>query len=148
MLAADFGDIDPIAFKEKLATAKQKIEQAEAALFKARESAGLDEERLTLPDRWSEMTVAERRRARQSFDVVAYVDRGRQPVDQRVTIEMRAAPIGDGWEPDVKYTWPSIEPEKIAAWDAKYADGKFVIKPVALSEEDEAAADKLFTVAA
>jgi hypothetical protein len=99
------------------------------------------------------MTVPERRRALQAFEVVAYVERGRQPVDERVTIELRGSPTGDGWEPDVEYTLPSDHElaeqiaaefaaaglnisdvaERIAAWTAKHADAKIVIEPIKLA---------------
>ena len=110
------------------------------------------------------MTVPERRRALQAFEVVAYVERGRQPVDERVTIELRGSPTGDGWEPDVEYTLPSDHElaeriaaefaaaglnisdvaERIAAWTAKYADSKIVIEPIKPSDEHKKAAEAIF----
>jgi hypothetical protein len=110
------------------------------------------------------MTVPERRRALQAFGVVASVERGRQPVDERLTIELRGVPVGDGWEPDVDYPLPTRQElveqieaefaaagidagnvsERIAAWEAKYADAKIVIEPLKLSDEDKAAAEAIF----
>ena len=110
------------------------------------------------------MTVPERRRALQAFEVVAYVERGRQPVDERLTIELRGSPVSDGWEPDVEYTVPSDQElaekiaaeyaaaglnipnvaERIAAWKAKYVDAKIVIEPLKLSDEDRATAEAIF----
>ncbi|MDP9344506.1 MAG: hypothetical protein M3P44_02075, partial [Actinomycetota bacterium] len=134
-------------------------------LFEARQTAGLDDQRLTLAQRWATMTVPERRRALQAFEVVAYVGRGRQPLDERVTIELRGAPAGDGWEPDVDYPLPTRQElvatieaefaaagieagnvsERIAAWEAKHADKKITIAPLPpLPPELEAAADKIF----
>jgi hypothetical protein len=95
---------------------------------------------------------------------VAYVERGRQPVDERLTIELRGSPVSDGWEPDVEYTLPSDQElaekiaaeyaaaglnipnvaERIAAWNAKYADTKIVIEPLKPSDEDRATAEAIF----
>jgi hypothetical protein len=91
--AAVAGTVEPDAFGPAIAARKSELEAAETALFTAREAAGLFDERLTLIERWGTMTVSERRRALQSFEVTAYVERGRQPVDERVTIEMRGAPV-------------------------------------------------------
>ena len=144
--------------------AKARREEAEKRLFEARQTAGLDDERLTLAERWGTMSVPERRRALQAFEVVGYVERGRQPVDERVTIELRGSPVGDGWEPDVEYKVPSDQElaeqitaefaaagivipnvaERIAAWKAKYADAKIVIEPLKLSEEDKATEEAIF----
>jgi len=143
---------------------KARREEAEKLLFEARQTAGLDDQRLTLAERWDTMTVPERRRALQAFEVVAYVERGRQPADERVTIELRGSPVANGWEPDVEYTLPSDEElaeritaefaaagivitnvaERIAAWKAKHADAKIVIKPIVLSEEDKATEEAIF----
>ena len=112
------------------------------------------------------MTVPERRRVFQAFEVVAYLERGRQPVDERLTIELRGSPVADGWEPDVEYTLPSDQElaekitaefttagistsvkevaERIAAWKAKYADAKIIIKPIKLSDEDKKTAEAIF----
>jgi hypothetical protein len=100
-----------------------------------------------------------------AFEVVAYLERGRQPLAERLRIELRGAPVGDGWEPDVDYPLPTrpellatIEAEfaaaglnipnvaeRIAAWEAKHADAKITIGPLPpLSPELEAAADKIF----
>jgi hypothetical protein len=81
-----------------------------------------------------------------------------------VTIELRGSPVSDGWEPDVEYTLPSDQElaetitaefaaagistsvkevtERIAAWKAKHADTKIVIKPIKLSEEDKKATEE------
>jgi hypothetical protein len=148
VLAADFADIDPQGFRQKLAESVARVEKAEEALRLAREAAGLDDERLTLADRWGSMTIPERRRALHAFGVVAHVERGsRQSINGRVNIELSADPVGDGWEPDVRYEWPSIDPGRIAAWQARYANAKITISPVVLSDEDEALADKIFGVA-
>ena len=86
-------------------------------------------------------------------------------MDERVTIELCGASVGDGWEPDVDYTLPSDQElaekiaaefaaagvnipkvaERIAAWKAKYADAKIVIKPIKFSEEDKATAEAIFS---
>ena len=111
------------------------------------------------------MTVPERRRALQAFEVVAYVERGGQPVDERMTIELRGSPT----ETAGSRTWttrchpikswpsksrPSTPPpgstsrtwldERIAAWTAKYADTKIVIEPIKLSDKDKNAAEAIF----
>ena len=95
---------------------------------------------------------------------MAYVERGRQPLDERLTIELRGSPASDGWEPDVEYTLPSDQElaetitaefaaaglnipnvaERIAAWKAKHADTKIVIKPIKLTDEDKKAAEAIF----
>ena len=162
--AAVAGTVAPEVVGPAYDAAKARREQAEKRLFEARQTAGLDDERLTLAERWGTMSVPERRRALQAFEVVAYVERGRQPVDERVTIELRGSPAGDGWEPDVEYTLPSDQElaeqitaefaaaglnipnvaERIAAWNAKYADAKIVIEPIKLSDEDKAAAEAIF----
>src|SRR6266852_2275389 len=115
--AAVAGTVAPEVVGPAYDAAKTRREEAEKRLFEARQTAGLDDERLTLAERWGTMTVPERRRALQAFEVVAYVERGRQPVDERLTIHLRGSPVSDGWEPDVEYTLPSDQElaEKIAA---------------------------------
>jgi DNA invertase Pin-like site-specific DNA recombinase len=164
--AAVAGTVAPEVVGPAYDAAKARREQAEKQLFEARQRAGLDDERLTLSERWGTMSVPERRRALQAFEVVAYVKRGRQPVDERLTIELRGSPVGDGWEPDVEYTLPSDRElaeriaaefaaagistsvkevaERIAAWKARYADAKIVIEPLKLTDEDKAAAEAIF----
>jgi len=162
--AALAGTVAPEVVGPAYDAAKARREEAEKLLFEARQTDGLDEERLTLAERWGTLTVPERRRALQAFEVVAYVERGRQPADERVTIELRGSPVADGWEPDVEYTLPSDEElaeritaefaaagivitnvaERIAAWKAKYADVKIVIKPIVLSEEDKVTEEAIF----
>ncbi|MBA3567712.1 MAG: hypothetical protein H0W31_12805 [Actinobacteria bacterium] len=162
--AAVAGTVAPEVVGPAYDAAKARREQAEKRLFEARQTAGLDDERLTLAERWGTMTVPERRRALQAFEVVAYVERGRQPLDERLTIELRGSPVSDGWEPDVEYTLPSDQElaekiaaeyaaaglnipnvaERIAAWKAKYADAKIVIEPLKLSDEDRATAEAIF----
>jgi DNA invertase Pin-like site-specific DNA recombinase len=162
--AAVAGTVAPEVVGPAYDAAKARREQAEKQLFDARQTAGLDDERLTLAERWGTMTIPERRRALQALEVVAYVERGRQPADERVTIELRGSPVSDGWEPDVEYTLPSDQElaekitaefaaaglnipnvaERIAAWKAKYADAKIVIEPIKLSDEDEAAEEAIF----
>ena len=162
--AAVAGTVAPEVVGPAYDAAKARREEAEKRLFEARQTAGLDDERLTLAERWGTMSVPERRRAFQAFEVVAYVERGRQPVDERVTIELRGSPVSDGWEPDVEYTLPSDQElaekiaaeyaaaglnipnvaERIAAWKAKYADAKIVIEPLKLSDADRATADAIF----
>jgi hypothetical protein len=147
--AAEDDDVDPAEFGRAIAAQKVKLAAAEQALFEARERAGLNDERLTLADRWGSMTILERRRALQSFGVEAYVIRGRAPIDERTTIVMRGSPIGDGWEPDderhVIYSW---EDETVAAWNAHFANhpnlDKIVIEPLKLSDEDKAAEEAIF----
>ncbi|MDQ2911308.1 MAG: recombinase family protein [Actinomycetota bacterium] len=166
--AAVAGTVAPEVVGPAYDAAKARREEAEKRLFEARQTAGLDDERLTLAERWGTMTIPERRRALQAFEVVAYIERGRQLVDERVTIELRGSPVSDGWEPDVDYTLPSDQElaeritaefaaagivitnmaERIAAWNAKYADTKVVIRPIKLSEEDKATADAIFGVSA
>jgi hypothetical protein len=162
--AAVAGTVAPEVVGPAYDAAKARREQAETRLFEARQTAGLDDQRLTLAEQWGTMTVPERRRALQAFEVAAYVKRGRQPVDERVTIELRGSPAGDGWEPDVEYTLPSDQElaeqitaefaaaglnipnvaERITAWNAKYADAKVVIEPIKLSPEMEATAEAIF----
>ena len=160
--AAVAGTVAPELVGPAYDAAKARREQAEKLLFEARQTAGLDDERLTLAERWGTMTVAERRRALQAFEVVAYVARGRQPVDERVTIELRGSPVSDGWEPDLEYDDPSGEelarriaavhaintdPDaaaEAAAWEAKYADAKVVIEPLKLSDDDKKAGQAVF----
>jgi len=162
--AALAGTVAPEVVGPAYDAAKARREQAEQRLFEARQTAGLDDQRLTLAERWGTMSVPERRRALQAFEVVAHVERGRQPADERVTIELRGAPVADGWEPDVEHTLPSDQElaekitaefaaaglnipnvaERIAAWKAKYADAKIVIKPITLSEEDKATEEAIF----
>jgi DNA invertase Pin-like site-specific DNA recombinase len=164
--AAVAGTVAPEVVGPAYDAAKARREQAEKRLFEARQTAGLDDERLTLAERWGTMSVPERRRALQAFEVVAYVERGRQPVDERVTIELRGSPVSEGWEPDVEYTLPSDQElaeriaaefaaagistsvnevaARIAAWNAKYADAKIVIEPLKLSDEDKATAEAIF----
>jgi hypothetical protein len=162
--AAVAGTVAPEVVGPAYNAAKARREQAETQLFEARQTAGLDDEKLTLAERWGTMTVPERRRALQAFDLVAYVGRGRQPVDERVTIEFRGTPARDGWEPDVEYTVPSDQElaeritaefaaagititdmaERISAWNAKYADAKIVIKPIEVSPEMKNSADAIF----
>ena len=162
--AAVAGTVAPEVVGPAYDAAKARREQAEQRLFEARQTAGLDDQRLTLAERWGTMSVPERRRALQAFEVVAHVERGRQPADERVTIELRGAPVADGWEPDVEHTLPSDQElaekitaefaaaglnipnvaERIAAWKAKYADAKIVIKPLTLSDEDKKAAEAIF----
>jgi hypothetical protein len=162
--AAVAGTVAPEVVGPAYDAAKARREEAEKRLFEARQTAGFDGERLTLAERWGTMTIPGRRRALQAFEVVAHVERGRQPLDERVTIELRGSPVGDGWEPDVEYTLPSDQElaeritaefataglnipnvaERIAAWKAKYADTKIVIKPIRLSEEDKATEEAIF----
>jgi hypothetical protein len=164
--AAVAGTVAPEVVGPAYDAAKARREEAERRLFEARQTAGLDDERLTLAERWGTMSVPERRRALQAFEVVAYVERGRQSVDERLTIELRGSPVSDGWEPDVEYTLPSDQElaekiaaefaaagistsvkevaERIAAWTAKYADAKIVIEPLKLSDEDRATAEAIF----
>jgi DNA invertase Pin-like site-specific DNA recombinase len=162
--AAVAGTVAPEVVGPAYDAAKARREEAERQLFEARQTAGLEDERLTLAERWGTMSVPERRRVFQAFEVVAYVGRGRQPVDERLTIELRGSPVGDGWEPDVEYTLPSDQElaeqiaaefaaaglnipnvaERIAAWKARYADAKIVIEPLKLSDEDKAAAEAIF----
>jgi hypothetical protein len=162
--AAVAGTVAPEVVGPAYDAAKARREEAEKGLFEARQTAGLDDERLTLAERWGTMTIPERRRALQAFEVVAYVERGRQPVDERLTIQLRGSPVSDGWEPDVEYTLPSDQElaeqitaeyaaaglnipnvaERIAAWKAKYADAKIVIEPLTLSDQDEKAAEAIF----
>jgi DNA invertase Pin-like site-specific DNA recombinase len=162
--AAVAGTVAPEVVGPAYDAAKARREQAETRLFEARQTAGLDDQRLTLAEQWGTMTVPERRRALQAFEVAAYVKRGRQPVDERVTIELRGSPAGDGWEPDVEYTLPSDQElaeqitaefaaaglnipnvaERITVWNAKYADAKVVIEPIKLSPEMEATAEAIF----
>jgi DNA invertase Pin-like site-specific DNA recombinase len=147
--AADADDVDPVEFGRVIAAQKAKLAVAEQALFEARETAGLNDERLTLSERWGSMTIAGRRRALQNFGVEAHVLRGREPIDERTTIVMRGSPIGDGWEPDderhVIYSW---DEETVAAWNAHFANhpnlDKIVIEPLKLSEEDKAAEEAIF----
>ncbi len=162
--AAVAGSVAPEVVGPAYDAAKARREQAEQRLFEARQTAGLDDQRLTLAERWGAMSVPERRRALQAFEVVAQVERGRQPLDERVTIELRGSPTGDGWEPDVEYRLPSdqelaeqIAAEfaaaglnitnvagRIAAWTAKHADTRIVIKPLKLTDEDKKAAEAIF----
>src|SRR5712691_8392328 len=162
--AAVAGSVAPEVVGPAYDAAKARREEAEQRLFEARQTAGLDDQRLTLAQRWPTLTVPERRRALQAFEVVAYVERGRQPVDERVTIELRGSPTGDGWEPDVEYRLPSDQElaeqiaaefaaaglnitnvaERIAAWTAKHADTRIVIKPLKLTDEDKKAAEAIF----
>jgi DNA invertase Pin-like site-specific DNA recombinase len=163
--AALAGTVAPEVVGPAYDAAKARREQAEKRLFEARQSAGLDDERLTLAERWATMTIPQRRRALQAFEVVAYIARGRQPLDERLRIELRGAPVGDGWEPDVDYPLPTRQEllatieaefaaaglnipnvaERIAAWEAKHADTKITIGPLPpLPPELEAAADKIF----
>ncbi|HLG10106.1 MAG TPA: recombinase family protein [Gaiellaceae bacterium] len=164
--AAVAGTVAPEVVGPAYDAAKARREEAEKRLFEARQTAGLDDERLTLAERWGTMSVPERRRALQAFEVAAYVERGRQPLDERVTIELRGSPVSDGWEPDVDYVLPSDQElaekiaaefaaaglstsvkevaERIAAWTAKYADAKIVIEPLKLSDEDRATAEAIF----
>jgi DNA invertase Pin-like site-specific DNA recombinase len=164
--AAVAGTVAPEVVGPAYDAAKARREEAEKRLFEARQTAGLDDERLTLVERWGTLSVPERRRALQAFEVAAYVERGRQPVDERLTIELRGSPVGEGWEPDVEYTVPSdhelaeqitaefaaagistsVEEvaKRIAAWKAKYADAKIVIEPLKLSDEDRATAEAIF----
>jgi DNA invertase Pin-like site-specific DNA recombinase len=162
--AAVAGSVAPEVVGPAYDAAKARREQAEQRLFEARQTAGLDDQRLTLAQRWATLTVPERRRALQAFEVVAYVERGRQPLEERLRIELRGSPVSDGWEPDVEYTVPSDQElaetiraeyaaaglnipkvaERIAAWKAKYADAKIVIEPLPLSAQDKAAAEAIF----
>lgn len=162
--AAVAGTVAPEVVGPAYDAAKARREEAEKRLFEARQTAGLDDERLTLAERWGTMGVPERRRALQAFEVTAYVERGRQPVDERLTIHLRGSPVSDGWEPDVEYTLPSDQElaetiaaeyaaaglnipnvtERIEAWNAKYADAKIVIEPLKLSDEDRATAEAIF----
>ncbi len=162
--AAVAGTVAPEVVGPAYDAAKARREEAEKRLFEARQTAGLEDERLTLAERWGTMSVPERRRVFQAFEVVAYVERGRQPVDERLTIHLRGSPVSDGWEPDVEYTLPSDQElaekiaaeyaaaglnipnvaERIAAWKAKYADAKIVIEPLKLSDEDRATAEAIF----
>jgi len=164
--AAVAGSVAPEVVGPAYDAAKARREQAEQRLFEARQTAGLDDQRLTLAQRWPTLTVPERRRALQAFELVAYVERGRQPLEERLRIELRGSPVSDGWEPDVEYTLPSDQElaetiaaeftvagistsvkevaERIAAWKAKYADAKIVIEPLKLSDEDRATAEAIF----
>jgi len=118
--AAVAGTVAPEVVGPAYDAAKARREDAEQRLFEARQTAGLDDQRLTLAERWGTMSVPERRRALQAFEVVASVERGRQPLDERLTIELRSAPASDGWEPDVEYTLPSDQ-ELAETITAEYA---------------------------
>jgi DNA invertase Pin-like site-specific DNA recombinase len=160
--ARDSGDFNPSDALRGLERARERHGEAEQALWHAREEAGLNDERLSLAQRWGGMTVEERRAALKRFEVKAIVQRGKESVDERVTIELRGSPVGPGWEPDLEYDDPSDEelarriaavhaintdPDAAAvaaAWDAKHADAKIIIKPLVLSEEDKALEEKIF----
>ena len=86
--------------------AKARRAEAEKALEEAIEAAGLNDERLTLAERWPELSVPERRRTLQAFGVEASVQRGREPLAQRVTlliktVRYREAATGGDFEPEV-----------------------------------------------
>jgi DNA invertase Pin-like site-specific DNA recombinase len=163
--AVDSGEFDPADALRGLAAAKQRQADAEQALWQAREEAGLNDERLSLAARWATMNTEERRRTLKRFDVRVLVSPGKQHILERVTLEMRGSPIGDGWEPDVDDPLPSDEElaakiaaefaaagidagnvlERIKAWNANYADARITIGPLPqLSAELEATADKIF----
>jgi DNA invertase Pin-like site-specific DNA recombinase len=160
--ARDSGDFNPSDVLRGLERARERHGEAEQALWHAREEAGLNDERLSLAQRWGGMTVEERRAALKRFEVKAIVQRGKESVDERVTIELRGSPVGPGWEPDLEYDDPSDEelarriaavhaintdPDAAAAaaaWDAKYADARIIIKPLVSSEEDKALEEKIF----
>lgn len=85
------------------AAAKERREAAEEELQAAREAAGLDNERLTLAERWEDMTIPERRRAFQAFGAKVLVQRGREPVAERVFLTFETAGFtARGFEPEVK----------------------------------------------
>ncbi len=80
--------------------------QGYAAAKERREAAGLDEERLTLPERWDQMGVEERRRTMLRFGVTVLVKRGKEPVADRTfltfnTDDYRKAATSGDFEPDV-----------------------------------------------
>src|SRR5207247_1759520 len=81
--AAVAGTVAPEVVGPAYDAAKTRREEAEQLLFEARQSAGLDDQRLTLAERWETMSVAERRRALQAFEGVGHVERGRQPGAER-----------------------------------------------------------------
>jgi hypothetical protein len=102
------GEYDPADALRGLAAAKARHETAKEELAAARNAAGLDDERLTLPERWEGMTIAERRRALQAFGTTAIVRRrkGKESVTDRVFLsfeatQYRVAATGGDWEPDV-----------------------------------------------
>jgi hypothetical protein len=66
--AAVAGTVAPEVVGPAYDAAKARREQAEKGLFEARQTAGLDDERLTLAERWGTMSVPERRRALTAFE--------------------------------------------------------------------------------
>jgi hypothetical protein len=69
--------------------ARVRREEAGKRLFEARKTAGLDEEWLMLAERWGEDDRA-RAQARSKRSRLSPTSSGRQPVDERVTIELLA----------------------------------------------------------
>jgi DNA invertase Pin-like site-specific DNA recombinase len=148
--AAD--EVDPEDFRPVLDARKRDLEAAETVLAEARHAAGLDEERVSLLDKWDSLTVPEQRTALHMFEVEAFVQRGREPVDERTTIVMRGSPIAEGWEPDderyVIYSWG----DKSAALEAHFTDvfandpnfNKIVVEPIKLSPELKEAEEAIF----
>jgi Recombinase/Resolvase, N terminal domain/Recombinase zinc beta ribbon domain len=85
-LAADISDIDAAAFRHGLVARKARLEAAEDALREAQEVAAQTGELVTLQERWSELTVPERRRWLQQFGLKVKVRRGREPIGKRVEL--------------------------------------------------------------
>jgi DNA invertase Pin-like site-specific DNA recombinase len=73
--AVTSGEFDPATALKGHAAAKARREEAEEKLAERRAAAGLDNERVTLAERWETLTVAERRRTLQAFGVTAQVRR-------------------------------------------------------------------------
>jgi len=100
------GEYEPKIALQGYAAAKERREAAEDTLRTAREAAGLDDERLTLPERWDQMGVEERRRTMLRFGATVLVKRGKEPVADRVSLtfntdDYRKAATSDDFQPDV-----------------------------------------------
>jgi DNA invertase Pin-like site-specific DNA recombinase len=100
------GEFDPGDALRGLTAARERQRVAEVALSQAREAAGLNDERVTLGERWAEMSVEEQRRTMRRFGLTAFVARGKAPVEERViltfsTDEYRNAATSGDFEPTV-----------------------------------------------
>ena len=75
--ARDDGQFDPADCLRGLEKARERLTDTEQALWQAREDAGLNDERLTLAERWPDLDTEEKRRTMIRFGAKVIVQRKR-----------------------------------------------------------------------
>jgi putative DNA-invertase from lambdoid prophage Rac len=105
--AVDSGAFSPADALRGLQKARERQAEAEQALWQAREEAGLNDERLTLAERWPQLDTEERRRILKRFGAKVIVQRGKEPIHERAFLTFsdldayREAATSADFEPDV-----------------------------------------------